>query len=210
MQPPFIADYAVFQYDPEVALLETYLAFDVTGLPYVEDSVGYVAELPVAVSLRPTAVAAVEGAATAPVWADTVAYRFAVADTAGLDPSQYFLQQLRAAVPPGEYELVVTAVGDAASERPEVSLPIDVTVPDFAAAGAAGRAMVSDVTLATEIRRAEEGEGESPFYRNGLVIQPNPNALFGGGRPLFYYAEAYGLDQAFDGDTYTLLAYVAP
>lgn len=203
-------DYATFQYDERASLVETYLAFEASSLPYVRAAEGYESALPVVVTLRRSDAAGPPQASDALAFADTLALRFAVADTAGLVQGQYFVQQVRAAVPPGEYELEVTVPGDSATSRPNFrATPGDVTVPDFTAAGDAGRAMISDVTLASAIGPSDDRA--ATFYKNGLLVQPNPNGLFGQGLPtLFYYAEAYGLAEALGTGAYTLFAYLAP
>ena len=201
-------DAAAFQYDGERALLETYLAFEASSLPYARTEERFEAALPVIVTLRRASVAGLAEASSAPVFADTLAYRFAVADTAGLVQGQYFVQQVRAAVPPGEYELEVSVLADEAAGRAAFAARRDVTVPDFAGAEEAGRAMLSDVTLASSIQPTEDRE--AVFYKNGLLVQPNPNVLFGQGLPtLFYYAEAYGLDGVLGDGTYTAFVYLA-
>lgn len=201
-------DYATFQYDAESSLVETYLAFEAASLPYARGGEGYEVALPVGVTLRRTSVAGPAQASDAAVFADTVTYRFAVADTAGLVQGQYFVQQLRAAVAPGEYELEIEVLPDAASRRASVALRRDVEVPDFQGDRTAGRAALSDITLASSIGPTEDRD--DPFYKNGLIVRPNPNLLFGQGLPtLFYYAEAYGLDAALDGEDYTLFAYLS-
>jgi GWxTD domain-containing protein len=202
-------DYATFQYDDAASLVETYLAFEASSLPYVRAVEGYEVALPVIVALRRASAAGPPQASDALAFSDTLNLRFGVPDTTGLVQGQYFVQQVRAAVAPGEYELEVMVPGDAASARPDFrATPGDITVPDFSAAGANDRVMLSDVTLASAIGRSDDRT--VPFYKNGLVVQPNPNSLFGQGLPtLYYYAEAYGLDAALDGD-YTLFAYLAP
>ena len=76
-------DYATFQYDADHSLVETYLAFEAASLPYARSGAQYEVALPVAVTMRRTALAAPTQASDAAVFADTVTYRFAVADTAG-------------------------------------------------------------------------------------------------------------------------------
>ncbi len=201
-------DYATFQYDEDEALVETYLAFEASSLPYVRAEEQFEVMLPVTVTLRRTSVAGPEQASADAVFADTLAYRFAVADTAGLVQGQYFVQQVRAAVPPGEYELEVGIPGDAATGRAAFAARRDVEVPDFGAARSADRAVLSGITLASAIGLTDDRD--APFYKNGLIVRPNPNLLFGQGLPtLFYYAEAYGLDAAMDGEAYTLFAYLS-
>ena len=203
-------DYASFQYDERTSLIETYLAFEASSLPYVRAAEGYESALPVVVTLRRSAVGGPPQASNEVAFADTLALRFAVADTAGLVQGQYFVQQVRAAVAPGEYELEVLVPGDSTSARPDFRVtPGDVTVPDFTAAGESGRAMISDIALASAIGPSDQRD--ETFYKNGLIVQPNPNSLFGAGLPtLYYYAEAYGMDEALAAGAYTLFAYIAP
>ncbi len=202
-------DHAAFQYDAETSLLETYLAFEASALPFVRSGERFEVVLPVAVSLRRSSTGGLAQASDAAAFADTLAYRFSVPDTSGLVQGQYFVQQVRAAVPPGEYVLSVDVLGDAATGRPAFAARSDVAVPDFAAAPTEGRVMISDIALAADIRRSNDAA--DPFFKNGLAVQPNPNGLFGRGLPrLYYYAEVYGLGAALDGETYTLFAYLAP
>jgi GWxTD domain-containing protein len=202
-------DYAAFQYDEATSLVETYLAFEASSLPYVRAGERYEVALPVVVALRRASAAGPPQASDALAFADTLAFRFAVPDTVGLVQGQYFVQQVRAAVPPGEYELEVTVPADSITARPEFRATSgDVTVPDFTGAGDTERVMLSDITLASVIGRSDDRD--APFYKNGLLVQPSPNGLFGQGLPrLFYYAEAYGLDEATEG-AYTLFSYIAP
>jgi len=198
-------DATTFRYDAEAALVEVYLAFGAASLPFARDGERFVAEVPVEVTVRRGAAVAPAGADEGVVFSEAATYAFTLADTAGVGAERYFMQRVRAAVPPGAYELEV-AVPPLAG-RPSLAVRRDLAVPDFGRAGA-GRAMVSDVLLASQIRPSDDRD--SPFWRNGLAVQPNPNGLYGQGVPrVFYYAEAYGLDDAVPAEAYTLLAYVA-
>lgn len=201
-------DHATFRYDAETSLVEAYLAFEASSLPYVRGAEQFEVTLPVVVSLRRSSTAGLAQASEAPAFADTLAYRFAVPDTSGLVQGQYFVQQVRAAAPPGEYVLAVHVLGDEASGRPSFAAQSDVSVPDFEEAGDTDRAMISDITLASNIRRSEDRD--ALFYKNGLTVLPNPNNLFGQGLPtLYYYAEVYGLDDVVGSRGYTLFTYLA-
>lgn len=200
-------DYATFLYDDEASLLEVYLGVDVTTLDYTATAEGFVADLPLRLALRPASQAAPSGARTAAVFEREVPLRFVVADTAALRAGQSFFDRVRATVPPGEYELDVVAPADTARARPELRLALDVLVRDYSLDD---QATVSDVALATAIRRSEDGDG--PFFKNGLDVLPNPNPVFGVGAAepqVFYYAEAYGVPETAGTPRYTLLAYVA-
>ncbi len=201
-------DHAAFQYDAETSLVEAYLAFEASSLPYVRGEEQFEVVLPVIVALRRSSTGGLAQASEALAFSDTLAYRFAVPDTTGLVQGQYFVQQVRAAVPSGEYVLEVDVLGNEALGRAAFAARSDVSVPDFEAAGTNDRAMVSDITLASDIRRSEERE--AAFYKNGLTVLPNPNNLFGQGLPtLYYYAEVYGLDEIVRSGTYTLFTYLA-
>ncbi len=198
--------HAAFQYDAETSLVETYLAFEASSLPYVRAEDRFEVVLPVAVSLRRSSTGGLAQASSDLAFADTTAYRFSVPDTAGLVQGQYFVQQVRAAVPPGEYVLAVDVLGDEGTGRPAFAARSDVAVSDFTLPG---QVLLSDVTLAADIRRTDDAD--DPFFKHGLAVQPNANSLFGRGLPsLYYYAEVYGLDEVLGGETYTLFAYLAP
>jgi GWxTD domain-containing protein len=201
------ADYATFMYEDEASLLEIYLSVGARSLRYAADPAGgFAAALPVRLALRPTAEAAPDGAAAAAVWSRDADLRFVVQDTAALAAGQFFLDRVRAAVPPGEYTLELAVPADEGARRSEFRVEFDpVVVPDYSADD---RAALSGLTLATAIRPgAESGD---PFFTNGLAVIPNPNAVFGAdGGPLHYYAEAYGIPETSGQAEYTLLAYVA-
>ena len=197
-------DHAAFRWSADSTLVEAYLAVGAAGLGYVQDPDGYRASLDVVMAMRPAASPAAPAAATrAAVFQDTLALTFVVPDTTRLREGQFFVQQTRWAVPSGEYQLDVTV--PAAPGRPEVRLQQDVLAPAFAADG---QARLSTLALASSIRRSDQVR--DPFYKNGLAIRPNPNALYGEGlEKVSYYAEAYGLDEAAGDDQYTVFSYIA-
>ena len=199
-------DHAAFAYDGAQSLLEVYLAFGAATLPYEADPGGFRARLPLDLAVVRSTEATLDETPLDPVWQDSLTLSFVLADTAGLAQGQYFVHQTRLPVQPGEYELRVKVPADQARGRRELELRRDVLVPDF---GQQDLVRLSDVTLASQIVRSDDRD--DLFYKNGLVIRPNANQIYGEGLPdLFYYAEAYNTDQiADDAGRYTLLAYVA-
>ena len=197
-------DHASFAYDDASSLIEVYLAFEATTLPFQSADAGFMAILPLDLAVRHATEAVLPGSPVEAVWADSTNLSFVIADTSALQQGQQFVHQVRAAIPPGEYELQVTIPGDAS--RSQLMLRRDIVVPNFSDSDLVE---MSDITLASELRRAETRE--EAFYKNGLVVKPNANQLYGSGlSQLFYYAEAYNLDRlASQSDNYTLLAYVA-
>ena len=198
-------DHAAFAYDDAESLLEVYLAFGASSLTYEADEQGYLAQLPLGITVLRSTEATLPGTPSDPVWHESLTLDFAVADTVGLVQGQYFVRQARLTIAPGEYELRVTIPADTARGRQALELRRDVLVPDFGDSGLG----FSDVTLATTIAPSQDREDH--FYKNGLVIRPNANQLYGEGlSKLYYYAEAYHVDEiAGDDGQYTLLAYVA-
>ncbi|QXD16375.1 GWxTD domain-containing protein [Rhodocaloribacter litoris] len=199
-------DHAAFAYDDRHALMEVYLAFAARDLTYQRAEAGYSARLPVDLALLHSTLPGLPAAPEAPVWQDSLTLQFVVPDTSALLTGQRFVHQLRTAVPPGEYTLRVIIPGDPARQRAELTLQRDVFIPDFSNPGLVG---LSDLTLATAIEPSRDRE--NPFYKNGLVIRPNANQLFGSNlRRLFYYGEVYNLPAVLGDDaSYTVLAYIA-
>ena len=197
-------DHAAFRWTADSTLVETYLAVGASGLEYAQDPSGFRARLDVVMALRRAASPSAPAAADrGEVRQDTLALTFVVPDTSRLHEGQFFVQQTRWAVPAGEYQLDVTV--PARPGRPEIRLQQDVLAPAFSDDG---QARISTVALASSIARSDE-VGD-PFYKNGLTIRPNPNALYGEGlETIRYYAEAYGLDAAASDEQYTVFAYIS-
>ncbi len=66
----------------------------------------------------------------------------------------------------------------------------------------------SDIQIASSITQEPDAKN-SPFYKNTLVVVPHPNLIFGKIKPvLFFYAEAYNLDQAALPEGYFLKYYI--
>ena len=198
-------DHAAFAYDDMESLLEVYLAFGAASLTYEAGEQGFRAHLPLDIAVLRSTSATLPGTPSDPVWQDSLTLDFAIADTVGLEQGQYFIRQARLTILPGEYELRVIIPADVARGRQSLELRRDVLVPDFAGSSLG----LSDVTLATIITPSQDHD--DLFYKNGLIIRPNANQLYGEGMSkLYYYAEAYNVDGiASDDGQYTVLAYVA-
>jgi GWxTD domain-containing protein len=199
-------DHAAFAYTADESMLEVYLAFGVASLPFEADEQGFRATLPLELTMMRSTEATLTGTPSDPVWQDTLRLNFVVPDTTGLTSGQYFFHQTRLPIAPGEYEMRLSVPGDIAGARQELELRRDVLVPDFSGSGLVG---LSDITLATSI--APSDDREDVFYKNGLLIRPNANQIFGSSLDkLYYYAEAYNVDDvAGDDEEYTLFAYIA-
>ena len=199
-------DHAAFALEESTSLLELYLSFEAATLHYEAAEQGFLAELPVGMAMVRSTQAGMSDAPEDPVWQDNLNLSFLMADTTGLAEGQHFVHQVRAAVPPGEYELRVTVPEDSDIGRVGVEMRRDVLVPDFSGSELV---RVSDITLASSISQSQERE--SLFWKNGLVIRPNANQLFGSGlNTLFYYTEVYNLDAMGSGTgKYTAFTYLS-
>ena len=194
-------DTGTFMYDGSESLLEIYLSFGAQSLQYDQAGDGaFASSLPVELSLLPVASSAPEGTAREAVYQQAVEYRFQVPDTTSLMAGQVFVEQIRATVPPGDYQLAVDLMVGSSDGPQSIRLTRDVVVPRYAADPA-----VSSIQVATAISQATDA-GES-FVKSGLVVRPNPDTFYGQAlASIPYYAEVYS--PAGDGDTYTLLTFL--
>jgi len=199
-------NHSSFAYDPDQSLVELYLAIDAGSLDYVDEREAFAAHVPIDLAIVRSETADLEEASEEPAWSDSLLLRFTVPDTAAIADGQHFVHQIRTLVAPGEYELHLTVPPSQSTNRQELELRRDVSVPSFAEAG---ESSLSDITLASRIDQGTEPE--NPFYKNGLIIRPNANQLYGEGlNTLYYYAEAYETDQIAGADgEYTMFAFVS-
>ena len=199
-------DHAAFAYSPESSLVEVYLAVDAASLDFVRTGEVFAATLPIDIAILKSSETAPADAETGAVWSDSLLLRFSLPDTVGIAPGQHFIHQIRTAVPPGEFELRLKIPPVEQTNRREFELRRDILVPDFARTG---ETVLSDITLASSIESSQERT--IPFYKNGLLVRPNANQLFGQGLSrVYYYAEAYEAPAAAnESDEYTLFAFVS-
>ena len=197
----FRPDAATFMYGPDQAMVEVYLSFRASSLPFAPAAEGFTARVPARVRLLPVSQSAPAGAERVAAHDETLAFEYVVADTTGLTPEQVFVEQVRLLAAPGEYELEVVLAPEGQSTTGAV---LDVSVPAYADGDGP---MISGVELATAIERAEDGDA---MAKSGLSVRPNPDAYFGGAEgPVRYYAEVYDPPGSGAGGTYTLLTFLA-
>lgn len=190
-----------FLYDDTRSLVEVYLSVGAASLAYAPADGAFAADLAVDVSLRPASASAPGEASGEPVAAERFERRYVVADTAALTAGQVFVEQVRMAVPPGEYEVVAVVSGGGARPFRAFEARADVAVPAYAD-GASPR--LSSLQLASEVSRTTDAA--DPYFKNGLRLVPNPDAFYGEGRSvLAAYAEIYRPPGT---GRYTLLTYL--
>ena len=196
-------EHATFKYDDAESIVEIYLGIGASSLVYVPQSTDYLAQLPIGFSLLRATDVALEGTPEDTVWQHATTLEFIVKDTLEVQEGMYYVRQVRTSAPPGEYELRVSVT---AGSGEKVEARRDLIVPAYEVADGCA---ISDITLATSI--TQSADRSDPFFKNGLMIMPNTNHLFGEGMDrLWYYAEAYNTDcAASDKGTYTLLAFIS-
>jgi GWxTD domain-containing protein len=198
-------DFASFAWDNDSTLLESYISFGAGSLDFKEDSTGLVSYLPTYLALRHATVTTLLETAPPPVWSDSVALSFSVPDSSFLAPGQHFLHLVRAIVPAGEYEMTLTIPESETVGRPRLQLARDIVVPDYSSGSGP---KLSDIEMAASIKGSQD-RGDL-FYRNGLIVRPNPSLLYGAGlTSLYYYIEAYNLDEGTADSVYTVYSFVS-
>lgn len=195
---------ATYLYDAEQSLVEVSLSIGAPTLTYrPSDTGGFAADLVLEISIRPISSSAPTGATVEPVFQQRYERRFVVADTTALQDGQVFVEQMRAAVAPGEYEAVASVIGGPSDDWGEISVVSDVTVPGY---GMGDSPALSSIEFASSIAPAR-GDTSDPFVKSGVRVVPNPEAFYGGPSVTApYYVEVYNPPA---GDTYTLLSYLA-
>jgi GWxTD domain-containing protein len=203
-------DAGSYLYGGGQSLLEIYVSVGVHTLEFEASEEGYGAQLPVTLSVYPASNGAPDNVRGAAAFEQALDLQFVIPDPALLTNGREYVEQVRATLAPGEYDVIASVAAD--GDRPSFEVRLnDVVVPDYEAASGAA---ISSIQLASSIARAEEGATD--FVKSGLEIQPNPTTVFamaegetGGMRSVPYYAEIYGVDDAIDAASYTVLAYLS-
>src|SRR3990172_5388279 len=122
-----------------------------------------------------------------------------VADTASLDANSNMVDVLRYFIEkPGSYEIVMH-IKDMQQAGTIDSARIEYIVRSYSDANLE----ISDLQMATDISKATENEAGSSLVKNSYKITPVPAAVFGGeSSNIYYYFEAYNLQNHVAGDKY--------
>ncbi|MCZ6777098.1 MAG: GWxTD domain-containing protein [Ignavibacteria bacterium] len=170
------ADYSRFRGDENTVYVELCYSFPQRGLTYVTDSAGLKAGvyLMVIVQQRDSV-----------VYVDQWIVPHVLKDTTAIGDGVNLVGISAMALGEGDYKLKMIA-----SDRNNLSRKDSVEMPLTVRMFRTDRMELSDVELATSIRRGQEG---SPFYKNTLEVIPNVEGIFTQEQRCFLYAEAYNL-----------------
>ena len=193
-----------FMYDQDESLLEVYISLGAKSLAYLPTEDGsYLAKVPIRIRVQSASASAPNAPRPEPIRNELLDLNFQVGNPAGLAEGQVFVEQVRMAVPAGEYEVIATLYGPEGGDWQEFEVVSDVTVPAYATAP---ETSISDIQLASSIQRADSTSAR--FVKNGIEIVPNPDGFYGGElRNVPFYAEVYRPNGG--SNPYTLLSYVA-
>ncbi len=186
-------DWAVFDGDADNAYLEIYYSFGQADLNFAPSEKGFTATTLGQFVIKQNDVVVKEFA-----WkTETV-----IADTAELSQQKEVVDRMAFVIPIGEFDCQMTLTDLVDNTN------VDSTQWRLTTSAPVTGAHLSEIQLASSIRRAGD-DTNSPFYKNSLIVEPNPSLIFSYDKPaLFYYLEAYNLSADALPNGYFLNAYV--
>jgi GWxTD domain-containing protein len=183
-------DWSTFHYDEEQYLFELYYSFPQTQLTYTETESGFQAQ-----TMGKIQVFQDDTLFTNYLWKN----QNVVPDTATLNPATAVLDEIKLVLPPGSFSCLFVLQDVKQPDNADSAffrLPLDPRDKNGPA--------LSSLQISNSIRRATEPV-DSPFYKNTLIVEPNPSLIFSKDMPmLFFYAEAYHLPNARTENGYNL------
>jgi GWxTD domain-containing protein len=180
-----LVDYSRFRGDKNSVYVELSYAFPQRCLTYVTDTAGLKAGVYIMVMVRQR---------DSLVYADQWIVPHVLKDTTAIDNQVNLVGISAMALAEGNYMLKVIG-----SDRNNLARQDSVEMPLTIRMFRTDKMEISDVELATSIRRGKEG---SPFYKNTLEVIPNVEGIFSEKQKCFLYAEAYNLLTSVDRSNY--------
>ncbi len=185
-------DWAVFRGPEDMPWMELYYSFNQSEITYIEKENEFQSLL----------------LAHLEIFQDDTLYKNVawknqqtIGDTSFIKTSDIIVDQVSFDIVPGQYGCKFI-VQDLNEKTNTDTVLFDLTVED-----ATTEVMFSDVECASSIQRAQ-GNTDSPFYKNTLVVTPNPALIYGRKVPmLFFYTEIYNLPDELDNMENYLLQY---
>ncbi|RPH95766.1 MAG: GWxTD domain-containing protein [Calditrichaeota bacterium] len=187
-------DWATFAYDQDNAYLEFYYAFPQNRLNYQPAADHLLASTLGAIRLYNQQQLVKEF-----VWKSEIT----VASQEELKEQKSLVDKIGLAAPYGVYEgeFVLTDLFNPAN-KDSLRFTLKAPLP------AMNQVYMSEIELARSISPGAS-EDKSPFYKNGLIVEPHPNLVYSFEQPaLFYYLEVYHLPAAGLPGSYRLHAVV--
>jgi GWxTD domain-containing protein len=187
-------DWALFDFDEANVYLEIYYSFLQSDLTFFKDGDIYSGQTMGRFQLFSDETLFKEF-----IWKN----QSAIQDTSELRLNKDIIDKVAFSIPSGTYQckFCIYDIKDAASAD-SFSWNLDAFAPNK------DKTYLSEIQLARSIKYSPN-DNSSPFYKNQLIVQPNPSLIFSSENPvLFFYIEAYNLPLLGLDNGYQLKYYV--
>ena len=188
----FEYDYSIFKDDnPSKIYFELYYSFNQNQLIFRKTDGGYTAEAKLYVDMFKKDIGK-------SILNKTYGIPLTVKDTAGYNKNAKLVGQINMLLDAGEYKLTLLG-SDFYDTSYAMKHTEDIDLKTFTA----GDLAASSIELASGIEKSSDQQ--NLFYKNTLLVTPNPSLLFGNNMSsLYYYMEFYNMKSDVVGDKYTL------
>lgn len=175
----FNSGYAVFKESDEKALIEIYYSFYQGSLKYINENGSYKANVIIDIRI-------VNNADNSVLMSQPYSSNSILNDTSGSEIKRNLIGQMNFSINPGEYLLEIIG-SDQNNNLSSDTQKYTVLIPENLTA-----LKLSDVELSSSITKSTDANNS--FYKNTLLIIPNPSSLFGNTmKRIYYYFELYNL-----------------
>lgn len=188
-------DYSLFKYSDTKSILELYFSVNQRDLSYITAEGNFLGQANIDIQIQDKSNDKI-------VYENSVGLQSKVKDTNKTVLANKLIGQQNLTLPASEYVLKILGY-DNNDKTKKDSSTYEFTVVTFDSS----KTCISDLELATNIMKSDDTK--SIFYKYGLEITPNPDALFGMNlNHLRYYFEIYSINKNFPGDSIFLEATV--
>lgn len=187
-------DWAIFQYDQKQHLVEIYYDFLQNKIKYISENDKFIG-----LTLGQLKVYKDDTLIDQHVWKN----QKVIHDSSRINDLNLIIDRLHFIFDPGDYKfrLIITDINNP-SNVDSLQWDISLIEPNIK------KTFLSDIQLASSITQNPEAAG-SPFYKNTLLVVPNPSLIFSSDNPaLFFYVELYNLTPDAAPEGYLLSYYI--
>lgn len=183
----FYSDFSIYKYSDSKSIIELYFSVNQRDLNYKISNDNYVGQANIEIVIYDKLKDKI-------IFDDLFGLQSKVTDTSKANLNNKIIGQQNFTLNPGEY--VIKLLGCDFNKKSNCdSVKLDINVSSFDNA----KTSLSDVQLASNISKSDDKN--SIFYKNGLEVTPNPDALFGMNlKTISYYFEIYSIKNEFPGD----------
>lgn len=192
----FYADYALFRNLDAKSTVELYFSVNQRDIKFVKTKDNFVGQANIEIAIYDKNKAKW-------VFDNSFGLQTKAEDTNRLKLNNKLIGQQNFSLNDGDYIFKLTCYDNNSQAKSDsIQFNIPITARDSL------KAEMSDIQVASSIEKSTNDK--SIFYKNGLEITPNPDALFGMNlKKIFYYIEIYELKKSFSGNDVTLTATIS-